>query len=174
LREVPRLVHRRPSGQRFAKRAIVVVLLAATTPAFIATPPAVATVPCWKEVINDEYDGHIDRSYPLLCYRDAIAHLQQDQLVYGSFKNDITRALDVAVARLRARGTKIADSTVIPAGERSPSRDHGLFALVANYLGPGNASSIPIPLLILACLAVLLVSGASTGYVVRRLRARRR
>ena len=40
-------------------------------------------------------------------------------------------------------------------------------------LDTDSASSIPIPLLILAGLALLLVAGGSAGYVIRRIQARR-
>jgi uncharacterized membrane protein len=36
-----------------------------------------------------------------------------------------------------------------------------------------SASSVPIPLLILAGLALLLVAGGSAGYLIRRLQSRR-
>nr|MBA2463009.1 hypothetical protein [Actinomycetota bacterium] len=40
-------------------------------------------------------------------------------------------------------------------------------------IDPASSDSIPVPLLVLAGLALLLVAAGSVGYVVRRLQARR-
>ena len=52
-----------------------------------------AKTPCWRLVLNDEYDGHIDGTYPVHCYKQAIANLPQDSLIYGQLKQDITAAM---------------------------------------------------------------------------------
>ena len=56
-------------------------------------PRAAARPPCWKKLLNDWYDGSIDKIYPLPCYRQAINHLPTDVAVYSSAKDDILRAL---------------------------------------------------------------------------------
>ena len=38
--------------------------------AAVARPaPATAATPCWKALLNDWYDGRIDNTYALHCYR---------------------------------------------------------------------------------------------------------
>jgi hypothetical protein len=49
----------------------------------------------------------------------------------------------------------------------------GLFKETFDKVGPRNADSIPLPLIILAGLAFLLVAAGGAGLVSRRLRARK-
>ena len=48
-----------------------------------------------------------------------------------------------------------------------------LFTEGFNKIGPRNADSIPLPLIILAGLALLLIAAGGAGLVSRRLRARK-
>jgi hypothetical protein len=48
-----------------------------------------------------------------------------------------------------------------------------LFTEAFNKVGPRNADSIPLPLIILAGLALLLITAGGAGLVSRRLRARK-
>ena len=57
-----------------------------------------APAPCWKVLINDWYDGRIDRTYECRCYRDAIDHLPTDTLAYSSVREDFERAFGACVA----------------------------------------------------------------------------
>ena len=76
--------------------------------------PAAAATPCWKALLNDWYDGRIDNTYPLHCYRDALRHLPADVQTYSSAHDDIVRALQTAEARLKKQGTKVTANTPIP------------------------------------------------------------
>ena len=62
-----------------------------------AAPAARAATPCWKELLNDWYDGRIDRTYPTTCYSQAIDHLPTDVEVYSSAREDIESALAAAI-----------------------------------------------------------------------------
>jgi cobalamin biosynthesis Mg chelatase CobN len=73
---------------------------------FLLTGPASAAAPCWKRLLNDWYDGHIDKVYPIACYHQAIAHLPTDVQVYSSARDDIQRALQRAIAGSKATPTK--------------------------------------------------------------------
>ena len=42
------------------------------------------TAPCWKLLLNDWYDGTINKIYPIPCYQQAINHLPADLRIYGS------------------------------------------------------------------------------------------
>lgn len=159
---------------------VLALVAALAALAFGATPAGAKAdkAPCWKVLQNDEYDGTIDHTYPLHCYRDAIAHLPGDSLIYGRFKNDITRAMLSAIAELKAKGVKVGPNTKLPPESSSRKlqerkRHKGFFATVADKIGPGNASSIPLPLLILAGLGLLLVAAAGASFTARWIAARR-
>jgi len=62
-----------------------------------AAPAASADTPCWVRLLNDWYDGRIDNTYPIPCYREAIDHLPTDIQVYSSARDDIERALQAAI-----------------------------------------------------------------------------
>ena len=44
---------------------------------------------------------------------------------------------------------------------------------VADTLNPGDASSVPVPLLVLGGLAILLVAAGGAGLIAKRVQARR-
>ena len=152
--------------------------LAAGAPNAGAANKTTGKTPCWRLVLNDEYDGHIDGRYPVRCYKAAINHLPEDSLIYGQLKQDITRAMLVASAALEKKGVKVNDDTVLPAEDSSRDlqghkKKKGFIAVIADKIGPGNASSIPLPLLILAGLGLLLVAAAGASFAARWISQRR-
>jgi hypothetical protein len=80
------------------RAALIVGALACLQPGALA-PPAAAATPCWKQLLNDWYDGRIDKTYKVACYRAALKHLPTDVQVYSSARDDIQRALAGALAR---------------------------------------------------------------------------
>ncbi|HUH14584.1 MAG TPA: hypothetical protein VML35_01725 [Gaiellaceae bacterium] len=166
-------------------------LLAALAALLVVAAPATAAQSCGRQVIDDWYDdGRVDGTYALHCYDDAIEILPRDVRDYSSAKEDIQRALQ---ARLRGEPAPPATTDPSPGGpgddpvetlptETTPggsaggggSGDPGGGGSEAGPLvDTESASSVPVPLLILAGLALLLVAGGSAGYVLRRLQARR-
>jgi hypothetical protein len=144
-----------------------------------ASAASKAKAPCWRLLLNDEYDGHIDGTYPVGCYRAAIAHLPQDSLIYGQFKQDITQAMLKATAAMKKRGVKVTSTTPVQPDDASrglqqeKKKKKGFFAVIADKIGPGNASSIPLPLLILAGLGLLLIAAAGASFAARWIAGRR-
>jgi hypothetical protein len=155
------------------------VLAAFASVLFVTAPSASAAPSCGRQVIDDWYDdGRIDGSYALHCYDDAIEILPRDVRDYSSAKEDIQRALQ---AKLRGdeppaattdpspnTGTDKDDPVTTPPNTppgKDPPPDSGPEA--SPPLGD-SASSVPLPLLILAGLALLLVAGGSAGYLIRR------
>jgi hypothetical protein len=138
----------------------------------VGAPSASAKSPCWRVVLNDWVDdGRIQGTYPLHCYREAIAHVQEDMRVYSSVVDDIQAARQLA-ARKNFRTTQSVKSRPTQsATERDP--DRALFAQGFDKLGPRNSDSVPLPLLILAGLSLLLIAAGAAGLVSRRLRSRR-
>jgi len=154
--------------------AVVAVVLAALT---LGVAPAAAKTPCWKKLLNDEFDGRIDKTYPVYCYRQALGRLHEDAKTYGSALDDINRALESAIlGYTKGHGGPPGPNYIVPAqkGPRGPhNHPENFFQRVANAIGPGNATSIPLPLLILSGVGLLLVAAAAASYAARRIRARR-
>jgi hypothetical protein len=145
-----------------------------------------ATSTCWQQVINDWLDnGQVDRIYAIPCYTQAIQHLSQypDVAGYSSAEDDIRRALQAAFRLDRGGGgTGIGGGggSSSPGGGSSGSgnsgnsgKGGGFINAIFDRVGPGNAQSIPLPLLVLAGLALLLLLAAGGTWFARRLQARR-
>jgi MFS family permease len=130
--------------------------------------PAAAAQPCWQRLFVDWADGRIDKTYPVHCYREAIKHLQEDTLIYGSASQDINRALMAAMTKMRKDGKHITPASLVPPGPGASSgggpgskHDEGFFDRLVHAIGPTSADSVPLPLLILAGLAMLLLAAAA-------------
>lgn len=143
-----------------------------------AEPP---TADCYKQVINDwENNGRIDNIYAPPCYTQAIQHLNQypDIKGYSNVIQDIQAAL-YAVLHEEGRGGGDGTSgpTASPSGAGGPTAtntsDSGPFSWLSNHLAPGNAQSVPLPLLVLGGLAVLLLLAAAGTWLARRVQTNR-
>ena len=165
----------------------------AVTAGLLVTGPASAATPCWKTLINDWYDGRIDGTYAIPCYREAISHLPSDVESYSSAADDIRRALQERISGKKPSGGSAAPGTTNGSGGggsttgggpngskgsggtsttgRKPPK--GALPDVLNAGSPHHADSVPIPLLVLAGIAVLLLAAGSAGLVARRMQARR-
>ncbi len=106
---------------------VLFALLAAAAAAALAAAPARAAAPCWKEVINDWLDGSIDKTYPAHCYREALRHLPVDIDTYSSARDDISRALAMAIAGRDTPPTAGGGAPGKPGSSGSPAggRDKG-------------------------------------------------
>lgn len=144
-------------------------------------------------MIEDWSDGRIDGTYDLHCYADAIEILPRDIRDYSSAEDDIKRALSAARRGEPAPPNRDTDTTpdnAPPAAPQDPDKTsttettgpppangpddpRGEDTVASPPVDTESASSVPIPLLILAGLALLLVAGGSAGYVIRRIQARR-
>ncbi len=167
----------------------MLIPLAAFVAVLAVAAPAGAAQSCGRAVIDDWYDdGRVDGTYALHCYDDAIEILPRDVRDYSSAKEDIQRALAAAKRGEAAPPARTdptpgaptpspgdpEDPTDTSTTETAPPSDEPPTDTLASPLGDtDSASSIPIPLLILAGLALLLVAGGSAGYLIRRLQARR-
>jgi hypothetical protein len=146
-----------------------------------ASQAAAATTPCWKQVINDWYDGRIDNVYPAHCYSEAIAHLPEDVETYSSARDEINRALYASLRHDRdgygdlggVAGGGIGPTASGPEGPGGGEAPGGVLTRLLEALGPSNAESIPLPLLVLAAIALLLLAAAAASLVAKRLQARR-
>jgi hypothetical protein len=131
---------------------------------------------CASALIHDWYvDGRIDRTYAVHCYREALRDIPEDQIVYGTLRDDLNRALQSAIRN--NSGKPLEPQDLIP-GANPGSGDgggggDGFFHRLARALGPDTADSIPVPLLVLGGLALALMAAAGISFFARRLQARR-
>jgi hypothetical protein len=180
-------------------RALLTAALALTV-ALAVAGPAVAAASCGKKVIDDWYDnGRVDGTYDLHCYDDAIDALPRDVRDYSSAKEDIERALqnrmqgrpappssnDPSPETTGSNGSGDSGSDDDPSGAddepdgsggtgaSGPSDEGGVPEAGAGAVDTAASDSVPIPLLVLAGLALLLIAAGSVGYLTRRLQARR-
>ena len=131
---------------------------------------AAAKSACWRQILNEWADDRqISATYPLRCYREALQHVPEDLRVYSDIEQDILAARQQA-----ARGARSLQVRDQPSqAERRHDPDAGLFTQGFDKLGPNNADSMPLPLLILGGLALLLVAAGAAGLVSRRFRTRK-
>jgi hypothetical protein len=153
---------------------LAVVAIALVASAFGAGGAA-ARPACWKTLLTDEWDGRIDGIYPVRCYEQALKHLPEDVLVYGQAKNDLERALLTAVA---VNGNHpLGAAVLVPADSKAPAQPRprkGVLQRLLAGLGPTSPTAAPLPLLVLAGIAVLLMAAAGASVAARWAYARRR
>jgi hypothetical protein len=173
-----------------------VLLIAVGALLGLGASPAAAAQPCWERVLDDWTDNsRIDGVYSVACLQEALKRVPEDIRTYSDFEDQIRRARQDSAVRLpqSVTGSEDSDDSSVGSGgasdngnagrgrrtepvtEREPNtgpRDEGP---IASVLGSDttDARSIPIPLIILATLAVLLITAGGAGIAVRRLRARR-
>ena len=159
-----------------------------------AAPASAAA--CWQELMIDWYDGKIDRTYAVPCYRQAIDNMQADLKIYSSAQDDILRALQqVTAGRTKAPLTPPARTTTSPGGDepqtaapgtteagtaddpvtterrpRSRERESEPQRTAQPQAAPDEDGSLPVPLLVLGGLALLLIAVGAGGVAWRRFR----
>jgi hypothetical protein len=164
---------------RVLKPLILIVVVAAVAGSVGVETARAST--CSQALIHDWYvDGRVDQTYEVHCYREALKNIPEDQIVYGSLRDDLTRAL---LAVTRDKGGNVGPHTMVPAapgskgdggdGSGGTGHDEGFFGKLAKALGPDTADSIPVPLLVLGGLALLLIAAAGVSFGARRMQARR-
>ena len=146
----------------------VLLALVAIVAAAFARPDSARAGPCADRVIVDSTDGRVDGVYELRCYGDALDDLPEDVRAYSSAEDVISRALYARVAAVTAKAAK------------QPKRRPPAAAAASRRAGAGSQPaaaelprSFPVPIVLLAALALLIGCAASGSLVSRRLGARR-
>jgi hypothetical protein len=163
---------------KFLKPLILLLTAAAAAAAFgVSTAQASA---CSSALIRDWWvDGRIDSTYQVHCYKEALNDVPEDQLVYGTLRDDLNRALQQAISDHNGHVTA---ATPVPPSDGgggdgtssgSGSHDEGFFGWLAQKFGPSSADSVPIPLLVLGGLALALIAAAAVSFFARRAQAKR-
>ena len=138
--------------------------------------------PCWKVLINDWYDGRIDGIYAIYCYRDALKHLPADVDTYSSARDDIRQALEKRIAQGAGGGAAGGGSSGASgsgtgggggSGDGGSGSASGPIPGAIDATKPGNADSFPVPLIVLAGVAFVLMAAGGAGYLARRNRLRK-
>jgi hypothetical protein len=137
----------------------------------VTAPSASAKAPCWKQIIDDWVDdGTIRGVYPLNCYGEAIKHVPNDLQQYTGIIDEITAARQRA-SRLRLLTGNNPPPAPAEANPNDP--DSSVYNSALDKLGPTNSDSLPLPLLILAGLALVMVAAGAAGLLSRHLKARK-
>jgi hypothetical protein len=163
-------------------KPLILVLTAAAAVATLGVSTAQASA-CSSALIRDWYvDGRIDNTYPVHCYREALKDIPEDQIVYGTLRDDLNRALQNT---LRDHNGQVTGTTPVPpsgggggdssssGGSSSGTHDEGFFHWLAKKVGPNSANSVPVPLLVLGGLALALMAAAAISYGARRYQAKK-
>jgi hypothetical protein len=182
--------------------ALGVLAAAATLAAGAGTASAApasggkVTATCWKDIVNDwlQHQPNVVGHYPIACYRQAIQHLNNypDIRQYSNAPDDIHRAMLLAISQDKGGGGSGQSSGGGGGGggggsssggggssstgggtSTTPQNDKSFITRLFDAVGPANAESIPLPLLVLAGLAVLLLLAALGTWLAKRIQARR-
>jgi hypothetical protein len=153
------------------------MLVVVTAAAVLASGVAGAARPCGEVVLDDWLDnGRIDRIYDLSCYHAAIDRIPGELKDYTDAEEVISRALQAATGGRLARGGQDPTPEVVqppPGATRTPTDTpdtDGDREAAPDVEPAAEASSVPVPLVILACLSLLLLAGGAVGHVARRRR----
>jgi hypothetical protein len=171
----------RPAAITLALLVLVAGLAAA---AALPSSAAAAGKPCWERVIDDWLDnGTIDKQYKAACYQQALKHVPEDLRDYSNITDAISAALSASLRGDSGNGNGSSSGGGSSSG--SGNSDAGksrvpqavpaqsIYDKGIHSLGTTKASSIPIPLLVLAGLGALLLVSAGGLAAQKRLKARR-
>jgi hypothetical protein len=171
-------------------------LVAATgTALLVGASPAQAAKPCWERVIDDWLDnGRIDGVYSARCLEDARKRLPEDVRAYSDAEEKIDAKLQES-GRSAQGGTGGGSDNGSGGGgsggggsgggsddpnppattEPDPGTGPRNEGPIQEVLGAGttDSTSIPLPLIILAALALLLMAAGAAGLIARKIQARR-
>ena len=170
--------------------ALVLLGLGAGTAAASPAATEQATNRCWLQVVNDWLDNNrVDGTYATACYTQAIQHLNAypDIQQYSSAMDDIHRALLASIHNDRGNGPGSGGSSSSSGGGSGPTGGGGgdssggasapagqsFITRLFHAVGPGDAQAVPLPLLVLAGLAVLLLLAAGGTWLAKRLQSKR-
>lgn len=152
----------------------------------VGTAPAAAAEPCWKQLIDDwSADGRIDGTYSRKCIEEARRHLPEDIRAYSDIeekldlaRQDVSRSVqggggDSGDDAPTSRAPRDQEGKTTPRPTGTGPRDESPIQGILTAAGPTDADSIPLPLIVLAGLALLLMTAGAAGLANRKLKARR-
>ena len=159
--------------------AVVSILAVAASPSV-----AHAAEPCWQRVLDDwTKDGKIDGQYSPRCLRLAIKNTPEDLRDYSSIDDDIQAALlghygasaggpnNGGGSDTGGSGSGSAQEPLTPAEAQHRAELAVPDAGTAQSI-PDTSRPLPIPLLILASVALAAILAAAAPPLIQRLRTR--
>jgi hypothetical protein len=166
---------------RFA--AFLLVLLASFLLFLVSTSTASAAKPCWERVVDDWVDnGRIDGAYSPACLQAALQNVPEDVRAYSDFEERVKQARQDAFRNRLLQGRSSEPPTSAGTSRGRGQEVKEVEPRVREPDGPipsalrrgtTDASTIPLPLIILAALAFVLMTAGAAGVMHRKLRARR-
>jgi hypothetical protein len=110
-----------------------------------ASPARGAGMPCWQRLVEDWADGRIEASYPVGCYRQALARLPEDLRVYSTAGDDIQAALARKISRAGsgARALAVSPQSIGHAGTGAGFPASAV--IVASILGGALIGLVGLP-----------------------------
>jgi hypothetical protein len=137
---------------------------------FAVAGSATAATPCWKNVLTDRYDGRLDRTYPVRCYRVALRHVPADIDSYTSASDDIRRALLAALSSGSAWGSATKTTAT---RSRTIAASAGARPVTALAAETAPAKTILSPLVVAGIVAAALALAAAAKLLAQRQNRRR-
>src|ERR687896_393990 len=162
--------------------ALAAVLLVVTGAALgVGAAPAAAAKPCWERVMDDWVDNsRIDGVYSSSCLAETRRRVPEDLRTYTDIIDKLDAYRQGVTRTPQGVGAGTSRGPAGPTGgdrARAPQlepnvKDEGP---ISSVLGTGttDANSIPLPLLVLAGLALMLMAAGGAGFAHRKLQARR-
>jgi hypothetical protein len=161
--------------RRAALVALVAVAACAAAGLLLSAPAMAKERSCAEQVVADWFDNlRVDKLYPKHCYREAIAGLGPDIKDYTGAEDAILRALQYRESN-RVAPPNAGDSGApkpIESRNTAPPADSGTKSAAPEATNTSGPSSVPVPLIVLAGLAGLLLIAGGAGYVARRAQSR--
>ena len=183
-----------PANSRRVAFAAFVVLLAlagliVASPASASSAASTKAKGCAQKVVDDWYTHNrkVIGHYPLHCYQEAIDSLGSDVGDYTNAKEAISAAAAAEALRCKTNcgptdSGNGPESSVVQPGEKPIAR-HNTYDFggrppvtpppVTPPVNTSSPSSVPLPLIILAALAGILLLAGAGSYLARRLKANR-
>lgn len=162
--------------------AVVCVLAVAASPSV-----ARAAEPCWQRVLDDwTKDGKIDGQYSPRCLRQAIKNTPEDLRDYSSIDDDIQAALlghygaspkngpnnGGGSGAGGTRGTAGTGGKQVTPAEAKHQAELAVPEAGTAQSIPDTSRPLPLPLLILASIALAAILAAASPPLIQRLRTR--
>lgn len=169
------------------RRVSVAALAAAVVSVLaVAASPSVARAaePCWQRVLDDwTKDGKIDGQYSTRCLRQAIKNTPEDLRDYSSIDDDIQAALlghygaSAKNGPNKGGGSGTGGTGSAGGKQLTPAEAQHQAELAVPQAGtaqsiPDTSRPLPLPLLILASVALAAILAAASPPLIQRLRTR--
>ena len=165
--------------------AFLLTLLAVGAGLAVATAPSDAAKKkaCWERVLDDwSQDERIDGKYPAACLEEALQRVPADIRAYSNFEEQVRGAQGGRTLQNTGGSLGGGGGGNGPAGPDAQPRgvepdtgpkDEGPIGDLLAAGGRNNADSVPLPLMILAALALALMTAGAAGLLQRKLKAQR-